>query len=161
MNSEAVEELKEELAKADGGNLYPASADDLERARQFGFPDVLLAFYLESAPNPLDGRVELNQRIWSVQRAIEENRDYVPGAYLFPLGYVVFASNKFGDAYCIDTVHVTPTGEYSVALLPHDVFEEGASSADVEPYHQIVALNLEDFLRKFARRTLTENPKYS
>ena len=84
--SGTIDELREELKKADGGTLRPASEQDLEEARKFGLPEVLLKFYRESAPDPADGRIELNQRIWSVQNAMVENRDYVPGADLFPLG---------------------------------------------------------------------------
>jgi len=160
MLSDAVEEVNTELKKSDGGSLHPASEEDLEQARQFGFPRVLIDFYRDSAPDAADGRVELDQRIWSVQNAITENTNYVPGAELFPLGYVVFASNKFGDAYCIDTVNVSATGGYSVVLFPHDVIEEGASLADVEPYRLIVAADLEDFLSKFARRALVDKSKY-
>jgi hypothetical protein len=96
--------------------------------------------------------------MWSVQNCIEENRDYVPGTELFPLGYVVFASNRFGDAYCLDTVHVGQSGDSPVVLFPHDVIEEGASLEDVEPYRLAVAANLEDFLRQFACGTLIEEP---
>ncbi|HXB67368.1 MAG TPA: SMI1/KNR4 family protein [Candidatus Acidoferrales bacterium] len=167
MLSDAIEALKQELEKADGGRLLPATDEDLEEARQFGFPNGLLELYRENAPDVADGRVELwksrpasGQRIWSVQNAIRENRDYVPGTELFPLGYVVFASNMFGDAYCIDTVHVGQSGELPVVLFPHDVIEEGASQEDVERYRLPVAANLEDFLRQFARRTLIEQAKY-
>jgi hypothetical protein len=160
MLSEAVEELKAALKKVNSGSLHPASEGDIERARLFGFPGVLIDFYRESAPDAAAECVELDQRIWSVQNAIAENRDYVPGADLFPLGYVVFASNKFGDAYCIDKIHVGSSGEYSIVLFPHDVIEDGASLEDVEPYRLTVATNLEDFLRQFAQRALVEKPKY-
>jgi hypothetical protein len=168
MISDAIEALKEELEKADGGRLIPATKEDLEEARQLGFPNVLLDFYRENAPDAADGRVELwrsrpasGQRIWSVQKAITENRDYVPGTELFPLGYVVFASNMFGDAYCIDTVHVGQSGDLPIVLFPHDEFAEGASLEDAERYRLQVAANLEEFLRLFARRTLVETPKYA
>jgi len=85
MTSDAIEELRRELEKADGGHLHPANVEDLEQAKQFGFPAPLLDVYRENAPDAADGRVELDQRIWSVQNALTENRDYVPGAYLFPL----------------------------------------------------------------------------
>jgi hypothetical protein len=160
MISDAIEDLKRELEKADGGRLHPANVEDLEQASQFGFPDLLLDVYRESAPDATDGRIELDQRIWSIQNALTENRDYVPGAYLFPLGYVVFASNKFGDAYCLDTVHVAPSGECPIVLFPHDEICDVVSLDDVEPYRLIVAANLEDFLRKFATRTLIEKPNY-
>lgn len=168
MIGDAIEELKQELEKSDGGRLLPASEEDLEHARSFGFPNVLLDFYRDHAPDATDGRVELwtqrpasGQRIWSVQNAITENRDYVPGTQLFPLGYVVFASNMFGDAYCIDTVHIGRSGDLPVALFPHDQFAEGASLEDAERYRLQVAANLEDFLRQFARRALIEKPKYA
>jgi hypothetical protein len=160
MINEAVEELKRELRKADGGTLRPSIEEDLAQARRFGFPNVLLDFYRDNAPDPRDGRVELDQRIWSVQNAMTENRDYVPGAYLFPLGYVVFASNKFGDAYCLDTVHCSSSAECPVVLLPHDVIEDGATLESVEKYPLTVADNLENFIRQFARRTLVEKAKY-
>ncbi len=133
----------------------------LRNAREFGFPAALINFYRESAPDSVDGRIELDQKLWSVQNAIRENRDYVPGATLFPLGYVVFASNKFGDAYCIDTVRVDEYGKYPVVLFPHDVIGDAASLADVEPYRLTVATDLEDFLKQFARRMLAEQPKYN
>jgi hypothetical protein len=158
--NEAVEELKVELKKAGSGSLHPASEDDIEQARLFGFPRVLVDFYRESAPDAADGCVKLDQRLWSVQNAIAENRDYVPGADLFPLGYVVFASNKFGDAYCIDMIHVGSSGEYSVVLFPHDVIGDSSSLEDVERYRQTVATNLEDFLWQFVRRALVEKAKY-
>ena len=161
MMSDAIGEVKQALKQRDGGTLRPATAADLEQARRFGLPEVLLNLYQEHAPDPSDGRVELDQRIWSVQNAITENRDYVPGTELFPLGYVVFAGNRFGDAYCLDTVHVGQSGDLPVVLFPHDVIEEGASLEDVEPYRLPVATNIEDFLRKFARGTLIEEPKYA
>ena len=159
MITEAIKELRAELLKANGGSLEPASADDLERAKAFGFPRVLLDFYGEGAPNAGSGVVQLDQRIWSVRNAIIENRDYVPGAYLFPLGYTVFANTIFGDAYCIDTVHAD-ADDCPVVLFPHDVIEENCSLDDVEQYRLAVARNLEDFLRQFALRTLIQKPKY-
>ena len=157
--TEVLNELNAELVKAGVGSLGPASADDLEQARAFGFPRVLLDLYGQGAPDPASGLIELDQRIWSVQNAIAENRDYVPGSYLFPLGYVVFASNRFGDSYCIDTVHAD-SGKSPVALFPHDVIEENASLETVEPYRLPVADDLEDFLRRFTRRSLAQEAKY-
>jgi len=161
MISDAIEKLRAELEKSDGGSVQPASEDDILQAQAFGFPDSLIRFYRDAAPSAIDGRVELDQRIWSVQNAIVENGAYVPGANLFPLGYVVFAGNKFGDAYCIDTTNQSPDGHSPVVLFPHDVIDEGASLADVEIYRLVVASSLEDFLAKFTSRTLTERPKYA
>lgn len=155
-----MEELKKELEKAQGGSLKPASKDELELAVRAGFPTVLIDFYREYAPDPKNSCIQLEQRIWSVKCALEENKDYLPGAYLFRLGYVVFASNKSGDAYCLDTVHVSSDGRFPIALFPHEVIEEGASLEDVEPYRLTVAEDLEDFIRRFASRSLIQKPKY-
>jgi SMI1 / KNR4 family (SUKH-1) len=160
MMNETIELLKTELKKANGGALQPASQDEIEQAWLFGFPELLLDFYRENAPDPALPCVALDQRLWTVGNAVAENRDYVPGAELFPLGYVVFASNRYGDAYCIDTIHAGASGEYPVVLFPHDVIEEGATLDTVEKYRLTVAANLEDFLRQFTERTLIERPKY-
>lgn len=160
MIDDAVKELRAEVEKAGGGTLEPAIADDLELATSAGFPKVMIDFYREGAADATSGMIELDQRIWSVQNAVAENKDYVPGAYLFLLGYVVFASNKFGDAYCLDTVHPDAAGEYPIVLFPHDVIDEDASLEDVEKYRLVVAGNLEDFVRQFARRTLMTTAKY-
>ena len=93
MISDAIELLRQELEKPDaGGRLVAASEEDLEQARQFGFPTVLLDLYRVAAPDAAEGRIELwknrpasGQRVWSVQNAITENRDYVPGTYDFTL----------------------------------------------------------------------------
>jgi hypothetical protein len=159
--SRAVDELKVELERAGGGVLHPASEKEIERAIQFGFPPVLVDFYRESAPGGGGGCVQLKQRIWSVESAISENTDYVPGAELFPLGYVVFASNLCGDSYCIDTLNVAANGQCPVVLFPHDAIEEEASLIDVEKYRLIVATDLEDFLSKFVRGVLVDQPKYA
>jgi hypothetical protein len=85
MLSQTIAALEIELAKAGGGRLAPAIPEDLDAALLFGFPKVLIDFYGEGAPIDSSGMAELDQRIWSVQNAITENRDYVPGAYLFRL----------------------------------------------------------------------------
>ena len=71
-----------------------------------------------------------DQRIWSVQDAITENRDYVPGADLFPLGYIVFEAIS-SETRTVSTPLTAPAGECPVVLFPHDVIEDGASAASV------------------------------
>jgi len=68
MISDAVEILRAELAQSDGGSLQPAGEEELAEARQFGFPEVLIDFYREGAPNPQDGRVELLANLVGTQR---------------------------------------------------------------------------------------------
>ena len=108
MLSDAIEALKQELEQADGGRLLPATEGDLEEAGRFGFPDVLLDFYRQNAPDVADGRVELwrsrpasGQRIGPSRTPSEKTGITCRAPSFFPLGYVVFASNMFGDAYCV------------------------------------------------------------
>ena len=160
MIGDAALELSSALEKAGLASLQPASAHDLELAKSEALPQILIDFYRARAPDAVSGVIELDQRIWSVENTVAENKDYVPGAYLFPLGYVVFASNRFGDAYCLDTIHPQISGDYPVVLFPHDVIEEGVSLQDVERYRLVVAENLEDFVRQFSRRMLIDKPRY-
>jgi hypothetical protein len=51
-------------------------------------------------------------------------------------------------------------GRFPIVLFPHDVIEERASLEDVEPYRLAVAEDLEDFIRRFASRSLIQKPKY-
>ncbi len=137
--------------------LRPASTEDLQRAEQAGFPTELLDFYCECEPSHF---IKFEQRIWSIEKALAENRDYVPGCTLFPHGFIVFASNNCGDAYCIDTNVATPGGEHPVVIFPHDAIEEGAPLSTIQRFRLEVANSLEDFLVKFTNETLIDEPSY-
>lgn len=137
--------------------LRPASAEDIQRAEQAGFPRELLDFYRECEPADY---IEFKQRIWSINKALEENRDYVPGCSLSPHGFIVFASNICGDAYCIDTNVATADGQHPVVLFPHDAIDEDASLSAIQPFRLEVATSLADFLVKFTNETLANEPTY-
>jgi len=137
--------------------LEPASVEDLQKAKEFGFPEELLGFYRLCNPKVC---VEFKQRIWSIDAAIEENEGAVPGCALFPHGFVVFASNGCGDAYCLDTNVTTPEGSHPVALFPHDAIDEDAELPKIQSYRFQVADSLEDFLVKFINETLRDEPFY-
>ncbi len=135
----------------------PASVEDLERAQTAGFPDELLDLYRECGP---ENCIELKQRIWSIENAIIENTDAVPGCALSPHGFIVFASTVYGDAYCVDTNVVTTAGHHPVVLFSHEVIGEDASLSEIQRLRLEVASSLADFLRKFTNGTLNEEPSY-
>jgi hypothetical protein len=137
--------------------LEPASAKDIQKAIEFGFPKELLDFYRLCNPKVC---IEFKQRIWSIDHAIVENEGAVPGCALFPHGYVVFASNGCGDAYCLDMNVATPEGIHPVAIFPHDAIDEEAELATIQSYRFQVADSLEDFLVKFINETLRDEPFY-
>jgi hypothetical protein len=145
------------LRERGGTALRPASTEDLAAARAAGFPEELIEFYRRWEP---ESCIELKQRIWSIKEAIVENTDAVPGCALSPHGFIVFASNMFGDSYCIDTNVAAPDGNHPVVLFSHEVIEEDASLSDILPLRLEVAPSFEEFLVKFTEETLNEEPLY-
>jgi hypothetical protein len=154
---EAIESLLAKLQEQGSVPPQPASAEDLQRAEAARFPAELLDFYRQC--NPAD-YIELQQRIWSIDSALVENKDAVPGCALSPHGFIVFASTLCGDAYCIDTNVVTSEGKHPVVLFSHEMIEEDAELSDIQSLRVEVATSLEDFLTKFTAETLSEEPSY-
>jgi len=92
---------------------------------------------------------------------LEENRDLTPGAYVAPLGYVVFATTYGGDAYCFDVKTVGPHGEPRVVLISHaaTAIRKGMA-ADATRLAKPVAENLLGLLEKLERSELDEDCVY-
>ncbi len=152
-----IRDLVAELKERGSPLPRPATVEDLKRAQAASFPDELLDFYRQCEPQ---GCIELKQRIWSIESAIVENTDAVPGCALSPHGFIVFASTIYGDAYCIDTNVTTSEGHHPVVLFSHETIEENASLSDIQGVRLEVAPSLEAFLRHFTNGTLNEEPLY-
>jgi hypothetical protein len=161
MRTETIQALKDALSRAGSVvSLGPAKPEDIERVRAAGFPQELIEFYADHEPDPDKHCAELEQRIWCVAKALEENTDAVPGIGLFPHGYVVFASTMSGHAYCIDTNTSAPDGQHPVVLFPHDSIDECTELPDIKASRVEVASSLDDFLLRFGAGTLIEKPRY-
>ncbi len=154
---DAIHNLIAKLKEQGSSVPRPASVEDLKRAQAAGFPEELLDLYRQCEP---ESCIELDQRIWSIENAIIENTDAVPGCALSPHGFIVFASTMCGDAYCIDTNVATAEGHHPVVLFSHEMIEEDASLSDIQPLRLEVASSLEDFVTKFTNGTLNEQPSY-
>lgn len=130
-----------------------ASAKELKRAEKFSFPNELVEMYRQL--NPVDS-IELRQRIWSIDNAVIENTQAVPGCALSPHGFIVFASTLDGDAYCVDTNALTSAGHHPVTLFSHEMVGEDDGMEKISALRVEVADSLEDFLAQFMSGELSE-----
>ena len=155
--NEEIRGLMARLQQQRGPQPQPASPVDLKRAEAARFPTELLDFYRQCEPAHC---IELKQRIWSIDNAIVENTDAVPGCALSPHGFIVFASTLCGDSYCIDTNVTTPEGQHPVVLFSHEMIGEGAPLSDILSLRVEVARSFSEFLVKFTNETLSDQPSY-
>jgi len=142
------------------GSIRPATAADLKRAERAGFPRELLRFYGKYEPDPRHSYVELEQRLYSIKRSLQENRECTPGVGLFPHGYIVFAGTTCGDVYCIDTNVKDKRGIHPIVLFGHGAIDESTDLKYIQRSRVEVASSLDDFLRGFASGRLVVEPHY-
>jgi hypothetical protein len=134
-----------------------ASPDDLAALRALQVPEPVVDFYAHYEPK---GLAEGQVRLWPIADIVEENRDYVPGAYIAPLGYIVFSTTFCGDTYCFDLNQINSNGEPRIVLVSHEAVEEDISAKEAFRLAKPVAKDLHDFLDKFSRRQLDEECIY-
>jgi SMI1/KNR4 family protein SUKH-1 len=157
MMTKAIQGLLTKVQESKGEEPKAASADDLKRAEEARFPTELIEFYRECEPTDC---IEFKQRIWSIDNALVENQGAVPGCFLHPHGFIVFASNLSGDSYCIDTNVTTHEGHHPVVLFSHEMIEEDTPLERMQSLRLEVATSLEDFLMKFTNENLIDEPLY-
>ena len=166
MRIEVIQRLKQALEQEGNQSLRPAKPKDLDLARKAGFPDELIEFYRHHEPASWcvqlgsDAPEQAERHLHCIAATIEETFDNPPGAALFPLGYVTFASNGSGDAYCIDTKVTTAAGEHPVTLFALETIREDTDVSYIEKARLEVASSLEDFLTKFTTGALNDTPLY-
>ena len=153
------EPVLDRITAQTGTEFRPASDADLAALRGLGVPDSVLSFFARHEPS---GCAEGQSRLWPIEYVLRENRDLIPGVYVAPLGYVVFATTYCGDAYCFDVKAVGPDGEPRVVLISHEAtaVRKGMTAADATRLAKPVAENLLDFLEKLERSELDEDCVY-
>jgi hypothetical protein len=145
------------IATQTGTKFRAASRSDLAELRALRLPDPVIDFYARHEPSQCaEGQV----RLWPIADVVRENRDLIPGAYVAPLGYVVFATTFCGDAYCFDVNVVSPQGEPRIVLLSHEVVRKDITAERARGLAKPVARNLYEFLEKFERVELDEDCLY-
>jgi hypothetical protein len=151
--------LLDEIKEKSKAQFRPANRAGIEQLQSIGVPEDALAFYRDSEPVRIAeiGKVRLR----SITDIVAENRDYVPGAYAQPCGYVVFATTLYGDAFCFDTRAASATN-VPVVLIAHDLEPENGEMKreDLAKLAKPIAASFEEFLRAFASGTLDIDPLY-
>lgn len=166
MRKELIHSLEQALMRDGNQCLRPAKPKALKLAIKAGFPGELIEFYRNHEPESWCvqlGSAEPEQaerRILSIAAALEATFYEPPGVALFPRGYVTFACNGSGDAYCIDTNVVRPGGQHPITLFALETIHEDTDVSYIEQSRLEVAPSLEDFIAKFTTGELIDMPLY-
>lgn len=140
-----------------GTPFRAASKAELAALRTFQLPEEVLDFFARHEPSDCaEGQV----RLWPIVHILQENRDFVPGAYVAPLGYVVFSTTYHGDAYCFDVNVVNKENEPRIVLISHEAVAEDITAEEAKRLAKPVANNLFEFLEKFTLQALDEDCIY-
>lgn len=149
--------LVNRIAAQTGTTFRAASKQDLDALRALRLPEPVVSFYAQYEPS---GCAEGQARLWPVSDILQENRDLIPGAYVAPLGYVVFATTYCGDAYCFDTNVADAKREPRIVLISHEVVEKGITAERARLCAKPVAKNLYEFLELLVASKLDEECVY-
>jgi hypothetical protein len=143
------ESIVNEISRKLEVEFRSATDSEIESLYQLGLPSSIIFFYRDFAP--MDCVEMANVKLWPIPHLLEENRDCIPGAYISQYGYIVFASNSFGDAYCFNLNEADPSGEVPIVFIAHDLEGlEDITKEEIEKWtFRKVADSLYDFLLKF------------
>ncbi|AWM41902.1 hypothetical protein GobsT_69750 [Gemmata obscuriglobus] len=145
------------IATQTGTKFRAASSPDLAELRALRLPGPVVDFYARHEPSECaEGQV----RLWPIADVLRENRDLIPGAYVAPLGYVVFATTLCGDAYCFDVNVTSPEGEPRIVLISHEAVRKDITAERAQQLAKSVARDLHEFLEKFEQIELDEECVY-
>ena len=113
--------LDEFLKGIDGIEFEKTSDTDIERLKKVfsgKMPDMLLEVFAEHAPAE---DIDFGDFVfYGIERIIDENTDYIPGANISPFGLFTFASTFEGDAIVFDS----NVPDYPVYQCSHSLLED-------------------------------------
>ena len=135
----------ETISEECGVAFRAASSADLGKLRQLSLPESVVDFYAAHEPAEV---VEGQVRLWPIAHILEENRGLIPGYYICPHGFVVFATT-----YCFDVSKVRSTGP-GIVLVSHDMISEATTPEEMSGLAKPVSGNLLQFLESFVRDEL-------
>jgi hypothetical protein len=150
--------LVDQIRDKSNVEFRPAASAALEELRSIGVPEDAQAFYRDSEPARCAEIDEI--RLWPIADVLGENKDYVPGCFIQPHGYVVFATTIFGDAFCFDTNTTPSKGTAPVVLIAHDWDWDAIKREDIAKLAKPTAASFEEFLKAYESETLDIQPNY-
>lgn len=148
---ENFQPLIKQIEKVTGIAFHPADEEELLTLQEIGFPEIILDFYAKYAP---DDYTEGKIRLWTIDDIFAENTELLPGCYISPHGYFVFASTEHGDSYCFDMNNLNEQGYPRIVLLSHEIVDENITADEIHQIAKPVAQNLLVFLEKFLNNKL-------
>ncbi|TKI57396.1 SMI1/KNR4 family protein [Brevibacillus antibioticus] len=144
-----LKELMIKISKITGMQFVQASKEEIEKLESLNLPEDFSNYFLS-----YNGTKKFNLgdlRLCSIANVLVENNELVPGRDVSKYGYIVFASNSLGDAYCFD---LSKEGiEYTLANTPIVMFDheedyEIMNKQQVSEYAEKIADNLVKFLQE-------------
>jgi len=150
----------DEIKRKTGVAFRPGTAAAIAALRALGVSEKILAFYRQSEPSKC---MEIGKvRLWPTANILEENKDYVPGHFAQPCGYVVFSTTICGDAYCFDTSNKSADSTTKIVLIAHDLEPENdeMKREDLAKLAKPIAASFEGFLKAFVSESLDIKPLY-
>jgi hypothetical protein len=152
--------LLDQIRMKSNVEFRPATAPEIRTLQAWKIPQDALSFFQNSVPTRI---VEIGKvRLCTVAGMAMENRDAVPGCYAFPCGYIVFATNIYGDSFCFDVRSEKYPASSTIVLIAHDLEPENdeMKREDLAKLAKPVATSFGDFLQGFVSGTLDIEPLY-
>ena len=147
------------LERLEGISLECPKESDIERLQELSsgkLPEMFLEVYRKAVPVR---EVEYDDFVfYGIERIVDENTDYIPGANLLPLGLFTFASALDGDSICFDLSdtnypvyqcsHSLVSGESDITYYKGEMHRLSFNYENVIKVAPKLADSFEDFVRK-------------
>jgi hypothetical protein len=152
-----AQQLLDIIAQRADVALDGAIATDVARLDALQLPAVMREFHARHSPSECAEIADV--RLLTIADVVAENRDFVPGCHLQPLGFAVFATTVFGDVFCVD-LSVPDAGEPPIVLMSHELEWDEMSLNSVRRLRKVVAPSFVRWLELFAEGALDLEPLY-
>ena len=156
--------LVDEIRKKSKVPFRYADPEELKQFRLLGAPKDAISFFEEHGPS--GDCAEINKvRLLPIEEilGLAENSSFVLGTdiQLQPLGYLVFATTVYGDAFCFATNGAANARSAPIVLLAHDwELDESTLRTRLAELAKPVADSFDEFLQAWVEERLDLHPLY-